>query len=195
MLQFITQPDERYSIPEQCQMVIEGGCEWIQLRLSSVDIADLRQTASELVPLCKETQTILLIEDHPELARELGVSGIHITLKSGLDARKVREECGPEPIIGAEVRTADRILELQDADIDYVTLSADLSDEARTMICNAAYTRGNVLPVVFEGDYRQHDASLLRVMGANGVLTGRYIMESDDPVSYTARFIKAMKEN
>ena len=33
MLQFITNASDKYSIAEEVQMAIEGGCKWIQLRM------------------------------------------------------------------------------------------------------------------------------------------------------------------
>ena len=53
MLMFITHPSDRYSIAEEVQMVLEGGCRWIQLRLKNASDEEFRQTAMELIPLCK----------------------------------------------------------------------------------------------------------------------------------------------
>ena len=33
MLQYITHTSDRYTIPQQVRMVIDGGCRWIQLRM------------------------------------------------------------------------------------------------------------------------------------------------------------------
>lgn len=193
MLQYLTQPETRYSIPEQCQMVIEGGCEWVQLRLHDSDAGRIREICEELIPLCKETKTTLILEDNPELARELGIHGFHISLASGIDAIRLRTDYGPEAIIGVEVDNVDQIMSLKGADIDYVTLSPRLSDEQRVEICSRAAMLGNELPIVFEGEYKIDDAPRLLLMGASGICTGRFIVEAAVPTMYCADFIAALK--
>lgn len=193
MLQFLTQPETHYSIAEQCQMVIEAGCEWIQLRLPGVSDEEIRRLATELIPLCKETGTTLILEDRPELVRELGLHGIHVSHASGIDAVRLREDYGPEAIIGVEIHSAHQIPELQRADIDYVTLPVSMSDEQRTALCAEAAVGGDTLPIVFEGEYTLEDARRVILMGASGLCTGRCIMESADPVQYCRMFLASLK--
>ena len=71
MLQFITHPSERYTIAEEVQMVLEGGCKWIQLRLKDATDKEFRQTALEIIPLCKENEAFLVFDDRVELAIEM----------------------------------------------------------------------------------------------------------------------------
>ena len=195
MLQFITIPDAAYSIAEQCQMAIEGTCQWIQLHLpEGTDDSEVRELAAELVPLCKETATILMLENRPELAQELGLHGVHITLDSGLNAANIREQFGPEAIIGVEVTEPSSILALKGADIDYVTLPPFLSIEKRSEIVREAQKGGNEMPVVFAGDFRIEDTPETIAAGASGICTGKYIVEAHDPVKYTEDLIKALRD-
>ena len=193
MLQFITQPETKYSIAEQCQMVIEGGGQWIQLHLPDADDAHIRELAAELIPLCRETATILMLENRPFLAKELGLHGVHITLDSGLNAKKIREDFGPEAIVGVEVKEPSSIIALKDADIDYVTLSASLDDARRKEIVDVAAAAGNIIPVVFEGNYTPDNVAQTLTLGAAGVCTGKHITEAKDPVSYTEQMLKVLK--
>ena len=52
MLQFITQESDKYSIAEEVQMALEGGCRWIQLRMNGATPEIVRETALDLIPLC-----------------------------------------------------------------------------------------------------------------------------------------------
>ena len=63
MLQFITHQSDRFSIPEEAQMAIEGGCRWIQLRMKDASDDEVRAVANEIIPLCKENDTFLIIDD------------------------------------------------------------------------------------------------------------------------------------
>lgn len=193
MLQYLTQPADKYSIAEQCQMVIEGGCAWIQLHLPDADDTEIRELAAELIPLCKETSTILMLENRPELAKELGLHGVHLTLDSGFNAAKIREDFGPEAIIGIEVAEPSAILALKGADIDYVSLPSSLGDEKRKHIVDEANSAGNEMPVVFEGNYGPEDAGYVTSLGASGICTGSRIAQAHDPVEYTGRLIDALR--
>ena len=105
MLQYITHPSERYSELEQARMVIDGGCRWIQLRMKDATDEEVRKTALELIPLCRETDTFLIIDDRVELVDELRVSGVHLG-KNDMSPREAREKLGPHAIIGCTANTS-----------------------------------------------------------------------------------------
>ncbi len=65
MLQFITKTTQRFSMAEEAQMAIEGGCRWIQLSAASIGDSglSLREVANEIIPLCQENEAFLIIED------------------------------------------------------------------------------------------------------------------------------------
>lgn len=192
MLQFITQPENRYSVPEQCQMVIEGGCQWIQLRTQPDSDTEMRSLLPELVSLCKETETILVIENRPEIAEEYGLHGVHVTLGSGIDPVELREQLGPHAIIGAEVDKAEVAVRLAGADIDYLTLPKDMSSEQRRSIIDALKENGKVIPVVIENDFTVDNVKKAIDEGAAGVCTGKNIIAADNPVEYVSEMIKVL---
>ena len=78
MLQFITHPSEKYSIPEEVQMALEGGCRWIQLRMKDASDEEFREVAREIIPMCQESEAFLVFDDRVELAIEMGVHGVHL---------------------------------------------------------------------------------------------------------------------
>ena len=121
MLMFITHPSDRYSIAEEVQMVLEGGCKWIQLRLKDASDEEFRQTALEIIPLCKEHEAFLVFDDRVELAMEMGVHGVHLG-KNDMDPLQARETMGAEAIIGITANTAEDILKYKGRDVDYVGL-------------------------------------------------------------------------
>ena len=87
MLQFITHPSDRYTIAEEVQMAIEGGCKWIQLRMKDATYDEMKSTALEIIPICRENDIILVIDDNVELVNELRVHGVHLG-KNDMDPRK-----------------------------------------------------------------------------------------------------------
>lgn len=196
MLQFIPQnSNNQYSIEEQCQMFIEGGGGWILLRTDSLSDDRIRELSAELIPLCKETSTILTIENQPELAEDLGVHGIFLTSESGKSAPVIREKFGAEAIIGVEVGSSQAILCLKGRDIDYVSLKPDLSFEQAREIIKEANEAGNEMPVVLTGNFGIEDVDDILATGALGVATGDKIVSDSDPVKYTEEFIKRLNKS
>lgn len=187
MLQVLLGQSDLYSISEQAQMAIEGGCQWLVLQCGSMSDAALREVARELVPLCTENQTILTLQAQPEMVRELGVHGILCPV--GMDPVAVRNLFGAEAIIGAVCEDPDAIVGYDKADIDYVAMTmpnpAEIIDKVRR--------KGALIPFVALGDYTLEEAKALRMAGYDGVCTGRSIFEAPSPEDYTQAFLKALE--
>lgn len=192
MLQFIATENDKYSVAEQIQMAIEGGCTWVEISLPDADDAYIREIAGDIISLCKETSAILTIEDRPELARELGVHGV--MLRHGKHAPgAVREQLGPEAIIGVEVQSAQGIGALVAADIDYVVV--DGHDRAKaTAIIDEIQATGAEISTVVRGVFTVDDVADGVPCHADGIATGRAIVNADDPVEYTEKMLNALRK-
>lgn len=44
----------------------------------SCSIEAVRQTAQQLIPLCKEHEAILVLDDYAQLAADLDIDGVHL---------------------------------------------------------------------------------------------------------------------
>ena len=102
-------------------MAIEGGCRWIQLRMKDATDEEVREVAMELIPMCRETDTFLIIDDRVSVVNDLKVSGVHLG-KEDMDPIEARELLGPHAIIGVTANTAADILKYKGKDVDYVGL-------------------------------------------------------------------------
>lgn len=193
MLQFIATENDNYSLAEQMQMAIEGGCTWVEISLPEADDAYIREIATDIITLCKETSTILTIEDRPELAKELGVHGVYLT-HGRHSAVQVRELLGPEAIIGVEVISAEPIAALAAADIDYVVVKIGKDRGKATKLIADIRATGTELAIVARGDFSLDDLKDGIPCGADGISTGKYIARADDPVSYTEKMLLRLKE-
>ncbi|MCC8070669.1 MAG: thiamine phosphate synthase [Bacteroidales bacterium] len=203
MLQFITHPSERFSIPEEVQMAIEGGCRWIQLRMKDATDEEVRETALEIIPMCQENDTILIIDDRVELVNELRVSGVHLG-KEDMDPLEARELLGPHAIIGVTANTADDILRFKGKDVDYVglgpfrftttkkRLAPELGFAGYSEIVNAVRNAGVELPIVAIGGITIEDIPELMTTGVNGIAISGAIINADDPVNYTERVLRCL---
>lgn len=197
MLQFITHPSEHYSIAEEVQMAIEGGCRWIQLRMKDASDEEVREVAQELIPMCRETETFLIIDDRVELVNELRVSGVHLG-KEDMDPMEARELLGPHAIIGVTANTAEDIIRFKGKDVDYVglgpvrftttkkKLAPELGYEGVREVMAAVRAAGVELPVVAIGGVTADDVAPLLAAGVSGVAVSGAIINAPDPVAYTS---------
>lgn len=206
MLMFITHPSERYSIAEEVQMVLEGGCKWVQLRLKNASDEEFRQTALEIIPLCKEHEAFLVFDDRVELAMEMGVHGVHLG-KNDMDPLEARETMGAEAIIGITANTADDILKYKGRDVDYVglgpyrftttkeKLSPVLGTDGYAQVVKAVRDADMLLPIVAIGGITLEDIPALMSTGINGVAVSGSIINAPDPVDYTRKLLEALNES
>lgn len=203
MLQFITHPSPRFSITEEVRLVLEGGCKWIQLRMKDASYDEMRATALEIIPLCKENDAIMVIDDNVRLTDELRVHGVHLG-KNDMPPRQAREELGPHAIIGVTANTAEDILAMRGIDVDYVglgpfrftttksALSPVIGLDGYRDIMSAIRNAGSELPVVAIGGITLDDIIPLMETGINGVAMSGAIINAPDPKEYTAKVIEAL---
>ena len=203
---FITHPSDRYSIAEEVQMALEGGCKWIQLRMKDASDEEFRQTALEIIPLCKENEAFLVFDDRVELAMEMGVHGVHLG-KNDMDPLQAREIRGAEAIIGVTANTADDIVRLKGWDVDYVglgpyrytttkkNLSPLLGTDGYRDVVNKVREADVLLPIVAIGGISIEDIPAIMSTGVNGIAVSGSIINAPDPVDYTRRILSALNSN
>lgn len=206
MLQFITNNPDKYSVAEQVQMAIEGGCRWIQLRMKDASDEEVRQVALELIPMCQENDTFLIIDDRVELVNELRVSGVHLG-KDDMDPLKARELLGPHAIIGITANAAGDILKYKGKDVDYVglgplrftttkkNLSPEIGIDGYKAIVDEVRAAGVELPIVAIGGITLDDVAPIMQTGVNGIAVSGAIVNAVDPVDETSQFMQALMQS
>lgn len=203
MLQFITHESDKYSIAEEVQMAIEGGCRWIQLRMKDATDEEVRNVALELIPMCQETDTFLIIDDRVSVVNDLKVSGVHLG-KDDMDPLEARELLGPHAIIGVTANTAADIIKYKGKDVDYVglgpyrftttkkNLAPQLGIEGYRSIVDEVRKAGVELPIVAIGGITLDDVSPIMGTGINGLAVSGAIINAPDPMLYTSQIMERL---
>lgn len=203
MLQFITNESDKYSIAEEVQMAIEGGCRWVQLRMKDATDEEVRETALELIPMCQETDTFLVINDRVNVVNDLKVSGVHLG-KDDMNPLEARELLGPHAIIGITANTAADIIKYKGKDIDYVgvgpfrftttkkNLAPELGLDGYKAIVDEVRTAGIELPLVAIGGITIDDIESLMATGIQGIAMSGAIINAPDPMLYTSKVMERL---
>ncbi len=179
MIQIRIALNDRYSMSEMGQMAVEGGCGWIVLSMPDAEPGDWRDVAAELVPLCREAGVILTVEDNVAAVRELEAPGVYLHM--GANAIGIREDLGPEAIVGAQVGSADAAVALAKADIDYITFTPEVADAAR--LIDAARKGGAEDPFVADASDIVGAAAAYFETGFDGFYVVSGVFDSSDPVA------------
>ncbi|MBL8994102.1 MAG: thiamine phosphate synthase, partial [Spirochaetia bacterium] len=117
-LHFLTQDHSERSHASQAEAALRAGADWIQFRSKEKSPAEITKTALEIKTLCLEYGAVLIINDHVELAHEIGC-GVHLG-KSDRPVSEARKILGEECFIGGTANTFEDIEALVAAGADYV---------------------------------------------------------------------------
>lgn len=77
----------------------------LRLRLTTTDEDDIAQAADICRDVAHQRDVAIVIDRHVLLADRLGLDGVHLT-DGARSIRKIREEAGPDAIIGADCGTS-----------------------------------------------------------------------------------------
>lgn len=193
MIQYILKENDRYSIAEQAQMAIEGGCGWINLHLPGLDEPALRDVLTpELIDMCRDAGVFLTIDDCPDVARDMGLHGVRYTSvgsPSASSPAQMREQLGPEAIIGIETADPSSTPAMAAADIDFVCMPAHFDSAQRRRFAETVRSLGVMLPIVAQGDVTADTIKDFLTEGASGVAVSDFITTADDPVAAMAALL------
>jgi len=125
-LYLITPPKiELSAFADQLRAALSGGdVACLQLRLKDVPDAEVVGAADVLMPICHEHDVALLINDRPDLAKEVDADGVHVGQEdaSYTDARAL---LGPTRIVGVTCHDSRHLaMEAAEQGADYVAFGA-----------------------------------------------------------------------
>lgn len=205
MLQFITNTDCKIPVIDQLNAVIEGGCKWVQIRMNDSSDDEIRKIVEEIKPKCIEKEVFLILNDKVELAKELNVGGVYLERKD-MPASKARMILGPAAVIGVKANTMADILAVSALDIDYFGIgpfretsteqnaTPALGIDGIRKICYEMTENNILIPHVAFGGVKYEDILPLLEAGVNGVAVSGAIVNAEDMVKETEKFVSAFPQ-
>lgn len=198
MLQFITKASERYSVAEEVQMALEGGCRWIQLSGDGFGDKEtsMRESLGEIVAMCQEHEAFLIIEGNVDLVEESKVHGLFLRDCSRDTVMSARERLGANAVIGVYARNVAEVKHLVGLDVDYVIVpvAEDCTDKGAfyRSIAGGMMDANIDFHVVAAGSFAPSDYMTLLEAGCAGVAVSDSIADADDPVAATVEILEAL---
>lgn len=98
-----------------------AGANWIQLRLKNESFDTVLKTAIAAKAICDSFKVTLIINDFPEVAKQVDACGVHLGKEDTcpLDARAI---LGTQKIIGGTANTLEDCQILLQKQVDYIGL-------------------------------------------------------------------------
>jgi thiamine-phosphate pyrophosphorylase len=97
---------------------IAGGVRLVQLRDKRLADDELAAVAHAAHALCERLGALLIVNDRPALAAQIGADGVHVG-QDDMPVAEVRELVGPDLLIGLSTHTAAQI-DAAHAEADYI---------------------------------------------------------------------------
>ncbi|MBQ9505215.1 MAG: thiamine phosphate synthase [Lachnospiraceae bacterium] len=178
------------TLTEVVRESLEGGATFIQLREKDLDEENFLKEAWELKALCAEYGVPFVINDNVEIAKEIDADGVHVG-QSDMEAGNVREELGPDKIIGVSAQTVEQAVLAEKRGADYLGVGAvfptgskddaeDVSKETLKAICEAVS-----IPVIAIGGISRDNVGELAGSGLAGIAVISAIYAQSDIVEAT----------
>lgn len=187
-------PDETDSarLQDMVAAALTGGANVVQYRNKLAEPALRLSQSRQLLELCRQHQVPLIINDDPQLCREIGADGVHIGASDG-DLRQVRALLGDRAIIGASCYNdlaLARQAEQQGA--DYVAFGACFPSATKLQAVRAdldLFRQGRAgleVPMVAIGGITLQNARIVVEAGADAIAVIGALFASID-IAPTAR--------
>lgn len=204
-LQFITHKTERYTELEGAQMVLEGGCRWVQLRMKDASQEEVKAVGLKMRELCDKYEATLIIDDYVDLVKEIKADGVHLGLKD-MPVSEARKVLGEEYIIGGTANTAEDALLHYRSGADYVgcgpfrftttkkNLSPVLGIDGYKIVIQRLCEELVPMPVVAIGGITIDDIKDIMQCGVDGVAMSGTILNAENPEQETQRIVKLLNQ-
>lgn len=177
---------------ETVEKSIKGGARIVQLREKDTPEDEIIELGSELLKVTKKYNVPLIINDSPELAREIGADGVHL---GGDDASisNAREILGDDSIVGVTCyNEIARGLKAVEYGADYVAFGTPYytptkpeREPTSIEILREAVGLINNIPVFAIGGITKENAGPILETGVDGIAVITNIFGSPDPESAT----------
>lgn len=190
-LQYITHTISNASHGELARQACLGGVKWVQLRMKDTPGDIIAETAAEVLQTCSEFGAKLIINDHPEIAKEVGANGVHLG-KKDMPPEEARKILGDHFIIGGTANTFEDIQRLSRAGVDYIglgpyrftdtkkKLSPILGIDGYTDIFNKCREKSIHIPIIAIGGIVAEDIAGIMNTGVYGIAVSSAITAAED---------------
>ncbi len=191
------QPGE--SLAEPVEELLKAGVTCVQLREKEADDELFIREALEIKALCGRYQVPFIINDRPDIAKQVEADGVHVGL-SDMAIEKAREILGEDYVIGGSAHNVEEALAAQAAGADYIGCGAVFGSTTKTDVTTLTPERlrdicqAVDIPVVAIGGINLENVRKLSGTGIDGVAVISALFAAEDKTTAAHTFLRILKE-
>jgi thiamine-phosphate pyrophosphorylase len=140
------------------ESLVAGGIDLMQLRAKNLAPSDIEEVAVELHSITVAHGVPLIINDHPEIARNVRAEGVHLG-QDDLTIAEARKIVGPDCAVGKSTHSVDQAVAAFYEGADYIGFGPIF----------ATPTKPDYSPVGLEEITRVHDAVRIPIFCIGGI--------------------------
>lgn len=188
-------PGEALSVP--VETLLQAGVTCVQLREKKADDASFIREAECMKRLCDRYGVPLIINDRPDIAKQVGASGVHVGL-SDMGIEKAREFLGEGFIIGGSAHNVKEALEAQAAGADYIGCGAVFGSQTKRDVTTLplaelkAICEAVEIPAVAIGGIQPDNIMQLAGTGIAGVAVISGLFAAEDKKTAAELFLERL---
>lgn len=176
--------------------LLGGGVDILQLRAKKLGAAEIEEVAAKLHRLTSAAGVPLIINDYPEIAREVGAEGVHVG-QDDLSIARMREMMGRDCLVGRSTHSLAQARRAAEEGADYIGFGPLFAtptkpDYAAIGLEEIAAVHAQVaLPIFCIGGIKLENLPSVLAAGARRVVIVSGLLQAPDIAKY-ARAAKAL---
>ena len=120
-LQYISQGETAAAQLKNINEALDAGCSWVQLRFKNAAEYELKTTAEAVKKVCDTYSATFIVNDHPQIAKEVDADGVHLGL-TDMKISEAKNIIGANKILGGTANTLQDVLQRVEEGCSYVGL-------------------------------------------------------------------------
>jgi thiamine-phosphate pyrophosphorylase len=178
------------------EALVAGGVDLLQLRAKNQSVAEIEKLALELRSVTAERRVPLIINDHPQVARNAGAEGVHVG-QDDLPVADARKIAGPNCAVGKSTHSLDQATRAFYEGADYIGFGPIFAtptkpDYPAIGLEDIARVHESVrIPIFCIGGIKLDNLAKVIEAGARRVVIVSGLLQASDPAEY-ARSAKQM---
>jgi thiamine-phosphate pyrophosphorylase len=171
------------------EALVAGGVDLLQLRAKNFSPVEIEKLALELHSITTERGVGLIINDHPQIARDVRAEGVHLG-QDDLPVADARRIVGPECAVGKSTHSIDQAIRAFYEGADYIGFGPIFAtptkpDYSPIGLEDIARVHESVrIPIFCIGGIKLDNLAKVIEAGARRVVIVSGLLQANDPAEY-----------
>jgi thiamine-phosphate pyrophosphorylase len=174
------------------QEAAAGGAQIFQLREKALCDRDLIERARRARRWTRETETVFIVNDRPDVARLVEADGVHLG-QDDMSVAEARRILGPDGLIGVSAHNLSQVREAIQDGASYIGVGPTFPSDTKAFpeLAGVDFVREAAaetsLPAFVIGGIRLENVAAAIDAGARRIAVSQCICQADDPRAVAAR--------